>query len=155
NLANYAASIATRLSAGDDPAGLSFGFVSAISTDLGNTSIFTPLVSGGSIRLISAQASLASDLLARELAGEQLDVLKIAPSHLRVLLAGGAGNVLPRRWLIVGGEALSWELVEQIRSQSPSCQILNHYGPTETTIGCTTYPVDDQPRPDSRTVPIG
>ena len=56
---------------------------------------------------------------------------------------------------MVGGEALSWELVEQIRSQSPSCEILNHYGPTETTVGCTTYLVDDQRRPGTLTVPIG
>ncbi len=155
NLASYAASIAARLSAEDDPAGLVFGVVSAISTDLGNTSIFTPLVSGGAIRLIGAEASMDGELLAAELAGEQLDVLKVAPSHLRALLAAGAVGVLPRRWLVVGGEALSWELVEQIRSQSPSCEILNHYGPTETTVGCATYLVDDRPRPDSLTVPIG
>jgi amino acid adenylation domain-containing protein len=155
NLANYAASIAARLSVEEHPAGLVFGVVSAISTDLGNTSIFTPLVSGGCVRLIGAEAAMDGELLAAELAGERLDVLKVAPSHLRALLAAGAKDVLPRRWLLVGGEALSWELVEQIRAQSPSCEILNHYGPTETTVGCTAYLVDDQPRSDSLTVPIG
>jgi amino acid adenylation domain-containing protein len=155
NIANYATSIAAQLSAGDDPAGLVFGVVSALSTDLGNTSIFTPLVSGGAIRLISAEASMDGDSLAGELAGERMDVLKVAPSHLRALLTAGAGGVLPRRWLVIGGEALSWELVEEVRSQSPGCRILNHYGPTEATVGCTTYPVGDQPRADSATVPIG
>ena len=153
NLANYATAIAARLSAGEDAHGLVFGVVSAISTDLGNTSIFTPLITGGSIRLISAEASTDGESLAGELAGEHLDVLKIAPSHLRALL--GPDGVLPKRWLLVGGEALSWELVEQIRSQSPSCEILNHYGPTETTVGCATYLLDEQPRPDSLTAPIG
>jgi amino acid adenylation domain-containing protein len=155
NLANYAAAIDARLSAGEDPAGLVFGVVSALSTDLGNTSIFTPLTCGGCVRLIGAEASTDGELLAAELAGQHLDVLKIAPSHLRALLAAGTAEVLPRRWLIVGGEALSWELVEQIRSLSPTCRILNHYGPTETTVGCTTYAVDDRPRVDSATVPIG
>ncbi|HEX5851457.1 MAG TPA: amino acid adenylation domain-containing protein, partial [Solirubrobacteraceae bacterium] len=155
NLATYAASIAARLSAAEDPAGLVFGVVSAISTDLGNTSIFTPLVSGGCIRLIGAEAATDGGLLATELAGEPLDVLKIAPSHLRALLAADADGVLPRRWLVVGGEALTWELVGQIRSRSPDCRILNHYGPTETTVGCATYLLDDQQRPDSLTVPIG
>ncbi|HEV7162122.1 MAG TPA: amino acid adenylation domain-containing protein [Solirubrobacteraceae bacterium] len=153
NLASYATAIAVRLSAGEEAHGLVFGVVSAISTDLGNTSIFTPLITGGSIRLISAEASTDGEYLAGELAGEQLDVLKIAPSHLRALL--GPEGVLPKRWLLIGGEALSWELVEQIRSQSPSCQILNHYGPTETTVGCATYLLGEQPRPDSLTVPIG
>jgi amino acid adenylation domain-containing protein len=155
NLSNYGASIVARLSVGDERAGLVFGVVSAISTDLGNTSIFTPLVSGGSIRLIGAEAAMDGGLLAEELGGEQLDVLKIAPSHLQALLASRADGVLPRRWLVVGGEALSWELVEQIRSQSPTCEILNHYGPTETTVGCTTYLVDDRRRPGTLTVPIG
>jgi amino acid adenylation domain-containing protein len=155
NLSNYGASIAARLSAGDDLEGLVFGVVSAISTDLGNTSIFTPLVSGGSIRLVGAEAAMDGGLLAEELGNGQLDVLKIAPSHLQALLASGADGVLPRRWLVVGGEALSWELVEQIRSQSPACEILNHYGPTETTVGCTTYLVDDRRRPGTLTVPIG
>jgi amino acid adenylation domain-containing protein len=158
NLANYAASIAARLSVGvadEDSAGMVFGVVSAISTDLGNTSIFTPLVCGGCIRLFSSEAAMDGDLLAGELAGERLDVLKVAPSHLRALLGAGTAEVLPQRWLVIGGEALSWELVEQIRSHSPSCEILNHYGPTETTVGCATYLLDDRPRPDSLTVPIG
>jgi amino acid adenylation domain-containing protein len=155
NLAGYVAAIAARLSVQEDPDGLTFGVVSAISTDLGNTSIFTPLVSGGHIRLASGDAAMDGRLLADELAGERLDVLKIAPSHLRALLASEAPEVLPRRWLVLGGEALPWDLVEQIRMQSPSCHILNHYGPTETTVGCATYPVDEQRRADALTVPIG
>jgi amino acid adenylation domain-containing protein len=155
NLANYAASITSRLSVGDHPGGLLFGVVSAISTDLGNTSIFAPLVSGGAIRLITTAGSMDGESFAAELAGERLDVLKITPSHLRALLAAGADGVLPRKWLVTGGEALTWGLVEEVRSQSPDCRILNHYGPTEATVGCTAYPVDDQPRPDSLTVPIG
>jgi amino acid adenylation domain-containing protein len=155
NLANYAESILARLSTGEDRDELVFGVASAISTDLGNTSVFAPLVSGGCIRLIGAEASMDGDLLADELGGEQLDVLKIAPSHLRALLAAGSANALPRRWLVLGGETLSWELVEQIRSLSPNCRILNHYGPTETTVGCLTYPVDEERRADSLSVPIG
>ncbi len=119
NLAGYAAAIAARLSATEDPDGLVFGVVSAISTDLGNTSIFTPLVSGGCIRLIGAEAATDGGLLAAELDGEPLDVLKIAPSHLRALLAANGDGVLPRRWLVVGGEALRWELVEQVESKGP------------------------------------
>jgi amino acid adenylation domain-containing protein len=155
NLANYAASIVARLSEQENPAGLTFGLISAIGTDLGNTSIFAPLACGGCIRLIAPEVSTDGDLLAGELAGQPLDVLKIAPSHLRALTAAGNRDALPRRWLIVGGEALSWELVEQVRALSADCRILNHYGPTETTVGCATYPVDRRRRPDSLTVPVG
>ncbi len=156
NLANYAASIAQRLRAGDAPLeGLRYGVVSAISTDLGNTSIFAPLVTGGCVRLISAGASMDGDALAAELDGQRLDVIKITPSHLRALLAGDAAAALPRRWLVLGGEALSWDLIDAVAEHAPECRILNHYGPTETTVGCCTYLVDGDRRGDSLTVPIG
>ena len=155
NLSNYGASIAARLSVGDDPRGSCSASCPRSAPTLETRRSSPPLVSGGSIRLIGAEAAMDGGLLAEELGGDQLDVLKIAPSHLQALLASRADGVLPRRWLVVGGEALSWELVEQIRSQSPTCEILNHYGPTETTVGCTTYLVDDRRRPGTLTVPIG
>jgi amino acid adenylation domain-containing protein len=156
NLANYSAELARRLAGEDpEPAGLRFGVVSAISTDLGNTCIFPPLVSGGAIQLISPGAAMDSASMAGELGGERLDVLKITPSHLRALLSGeDAGAVLPRRWLVLGGEALSWELVDQVRGLAPECRIMNHYGPTETTVGACAYEVGAV-RSDSATVPIG
>ena len=157
NLANYARSIVSLLAADGRPAhGLRFGVVSAISTDLGNTGIFPPLVSGGCVHLTSAVASMNAEALAGEVAGTPLDAMKITPSHLRALLAdGSAAGLLPRQWLILGGEALSWDLVAQVRAQAPGCRILNHYGPTETTVGACAYPVGDERRVDATTVPIG
>ena len=91
------------------------------------------------------------------LRGEPVDYLKIVPSHLGALLsASRPERILPRRCLVLGGEASSWELIERVRALAPSCEILNHYGPTEATIGATTFPIPEtlrQPRP--RTVPIG
>ncbi len=57
------------------------------------------------------------ELLAEELAGapdRRAEDRSLAPARP----ARGAENaaVLPRRWLIVGGEALSWELVDQVRA---------------------------------------
>jgi amino acid adenylation domain-containing protein len=154
NLSNYATHIAALLGDGDGLA-LRYGVASAISTDLGNTSIFPPLISGGSVQLISPDASMDGEAFAAELTPGPLDVLKITPSHLQALLAGaGSEQVLPRTRLVVGGEALSWELVEQISAIAPECRILNHYGPTEATIGCCAYPVEGV-RGDAGTVPIG
>ncbi len=74
-------------------------------------------------------------------AATPIDVLKIAPSHLRTLLAAGNPSlILPRHYLVVGGERLTWEMVEQIKRES-GCGILNHYSPTETTIGALTFDV--------------
>jgi amino acid adenylation domain-containing protein len=152
NLANYAASIVDLLAASGQ--GLRFGVVSAISTDLGNTCIFPPLISGGCVKLISPEASMDADAMGAELGEEPLDVLKVTPSHLRALISSESPAVLPRGWLLLGGEALSWDLVQRIRSLAPECRIVNHYGPTETTVGCCVYEVEER-REDCATVPIG
>ena len=62
--------------------------------------------------------------------------------------------MLPRRWLVVGGEALSWDLVARVRELG-ECRILNHYGPTETTVGSCTFFVEGEQATVTATVPIG
>jgi amino acid adenylation domain-containing protein len=140
NLANYAADIARRVGAEEEP--LSFGLVSSVSTDLGNTSVFGALCSGGTLVLVSPAAAGDPGALAVLMQATPLDVLKITPSHLGALLAAGDPRVLPRRWLVLGGERAGWDLIERVRGLS-DCAILNHYGPTETTVGSCTFTVGD------------
>ncbi len=153
NLVNYATFIAGALGADREP--LSFGLVTSISTDLGNTSVFGALCSGGTLVLLSPTAVADGAVMARELERSPIDVLKVTPSHIGALLAGGADGVLPRRCLVLGGERAPWDLVARVREIS-EVPILNHYGPTEATIGCCTFPVGDGPGPfQPATVPIG
>ncbi len=158
NLANYTAHMLAQLELDGEHYvdGPQAAVLSSISTDLGNTTIFPTLAAGGCLHLISPEASMDPDAFAAQTRDHPLDLLKITPSHLRALLSGTGDGVLPHRWLILGGEALPWELVQQIASLKPSCRIINHYGPTETTIGCCTFELDQHaPREDAATVPIG
>ncbi len=153
NVVNYATDIIRQLGAGAEP--LSFGAVTSISTDLGNTSVFGALCSGGTLVLFSPVAAADAAAFAAQARRTPIDVLKITPSHLGALIAGGDGEVLPRRRLVIGGERATWDLVERVRALS-DVPILNHYGPTEATIGCCTFEVGDEAqeyRPV--TVPIG
>ena len=153
NLVNYATDIARQLGADAEP--LTFGVVTSISTDLGNTSVYGALCSGGTLVLVSPMAAADPAATARLLQRTPVDVLKITPSHVSALLAGGDGGVLPRRWLVIGGERAPWDLIGRVRAAS-DCRILNHYGPTETTIGCCSYAVGDRAeRYEPATVPIG
>src|SRR4029077_14366736 len=115
-LVNYALALIEKLGAHGSESGLSFAAVSAISTDLGNTAIFSALLSGGTLHLISPAASLDGAEYAAYAAEHPIEVLKITPSHLTGLLAGAEPrSVLPNRWLVLGGEAASWELVDKLR----------------------------------------
>ncbi len=154
NLVNYAQFILRRLRV-DGP--LQFATVSTISADLGNTCIFPALISGGCLQVIGYDVAMEGNLFSQYIARHPIDVLKIVPSHLRALLASNdGGNVLPAKYLILGGEALSWDLVERITQLDHTCRIINHYGPTETTVGSLTFSIDDNySSPYSLTVPIG
>jgi len=152
NLANYTADIIRRLGAASEP--LVFGMVTAISTDLGNTAFYPALCSGGTLALIRPEVAADVAAFADQVAEAPLDVLKITPSHLRALLRANDPGILPRAWLILGGERLSWDLVDTVRSLS-RCRILNHYGPTETTVGSCTMLVGGPGPYGPATVPIG
>jgi amino acid adenylation domain-containing protein len=155
NLADYVAAISDRLGLADSEP-LSFGVVTTMSTDLGNTSVFPALATGGRLELVPVDVAMDGAAFADYAAEHRIDVLKITPSHLGALLTGGQRGVLPHRWLILGGEAAPWALVEQVRELG-SCAVLNHYGPTETTIGSLTYEVGarDGAASPAATVPIG
>ena len=152
-LVNYLHGILARL---DVPPGASFATVSTLAADLGNTAIFSALCTGGCLHVISQERATSPEAFIDYCESHRIDCLKIVPSHLNALLtASQPEKLLPRKYLILGGEALSWQLVEKIREYAPSCQILNHYGPTETTVGVLTYPVQERMRDQSETVPIG
>ena len=57
---------------------------------------------------------------------------------MALLNSGGGREVLPRKYLIMDGEAFAYSLLEKIAEAGASCEVLNHYGPTETTAGSLT-----------------
>ncbi|PIG93644.1 non-ribosomal peptide synthetase [Gloeocapsopsis sp. IPPAS B-1203] len=152
-LLNYVCGILERLSL---PAGASFATVSTFAADLGNTAVFSALCSGGCLHIVAQHRTTDSKLLADYFQRHPVDCLKIVPSHLAVLLGDDAKSILPLQRLILGGEAASWSLIEQIRQLSPHCHIINHYGPTETTVGVMTYAIsNEQTIYTTETVPLG
>jgi len=158
NLVNYVNFIQRRLELEKEPEGWHFATVSTLSADLGNTCIFPALASGGCLDVISEEVALDSARLSRHCRQHPVDVLKIVPSHLEALLGSSEGaGLLPRKYLILGGEALTMRLVQRIRDLGGDCEIGNHYGPTETTVESVVLRLSDYAEPKGReqTVPIG
>ena len=153
-LVNYVNAIWEQL---ELAAGSTFATVSTIAADLGNTVLFPPLLKRGTLHLISEERATSPDALADYCHRHAIDCLKIVPSHLSALLsAANPADLLPRKRLVLGGEACRWGLIEKIQSLGPDCLVLNHYGPTEATVGVTTYRVDQgEHEPISEIVPLG
>ena len=103
----------------------SFATVSTFAADLGNTVIFPALCGRVCLHIISQDRATDPKALAEYFRQQAIDCLKIVPSHLKAFLAQTA-SILPRQRLILGGEALSWELVEKVWEYAPDCLILNH-----------------------------
>jgi amino acid adenylation domain-containing protein len=158
-LVNYVRGVAQRLDLDLDldlPAGASYAHVSTFSADLGNTVLFPPLCLGGTLHVIAQDLTIDPDALGAYFAREGIDCLKIVPSHLSALLSGAhPERALPRRLLVLGGEASSWELIERIEKLAPDLRILNHYGPTETTVGVLTHAVQRGRHAAATNVPLG
>lgn len=154
-VSNYVQDMCQRLASGG---GLHFATVSTLAADLGNTAIFCSLATGGCLHVLPYAVVTSSESFARYTDEHPIDILKIVPSHLSALLAGGQGQrMLPRKYLILGGEALSWELIEQLQAAGCACKVLNHYGPTEATIGVLVNELSTLARSREETinVPLG
>jgi iturin family lipopeptide synthetase A len=154
NIVNYVNGITERLRL--EP-GMRHATVTTIAADLGNTVIFPALTSGGCLHVISQERAESQAMLADYFDRERIDVLKIVPSHLAALQSGsGAERVMPKRRLVLGGEASRLDWIARLRALSPNCEIYNHYGPTETTVGALTYHVGPElPNTPSGTLPLG
>lgn len=117
-------------------AGASWALVSSSVADLGNTAIYLALTGGGWLLTVPPEVAVDPEACAELLAGHRPDALKIVPPHLEALLtAPSPERLLPRSTLVLGGERLTWKLVEEVTALAPECRVINHYGPTETTVG--------------------
>ncbi|MEJ2900862.1 amino acid adenylation domain-containing protein [Pedobacter panaciterrae] len=119
----------------------SFALGSTIATDLGNTILFNSLISGGELHLFAKDRFNNPEYIHQYFNNYNIDCLKIVPSHWRFLRHQG-NLLLPSKLLMFGGESLPGEYIKEIRRTNSECVVVNHYGPTETTIGKLIHVVD-------------
>jgi nonribosomal peptide synthetase DhbF len=117
--------------------------------------IFATLTSGAVLVIAHPEGGYDPAYLVDLLHAEAVTVAHFVPSILALI----AGN--PRlstcdsiRLLLVGGEAFSANLYEQVATTLPAAIIYNQYGPTEASIDATAYRCASQ-RINGDRVPIG
>ncbi len=149
NLANYI-TWASRVYGGDEP--VSFPLYTSPGFDLTVTSLFAPLVSGGSVVVYGDDDP--QDLSVLEVfEDDRVDVVKLTPSHL-ALLQPEHFTTRRIRTLILGGEELRTDQARMVHEASGgNVAVFNEYGPTEATVGCMIHHFD--PAEDLTVVPIG
>lgn len=135
----YARALLSRL---DLPGPQVFAIATSFAADLGYTSVAGAVASGGTLNVVDAATARDPADFIDWMTRHPADVLKIVPTHLAALMAHPeAAALLPRRALVCGGDVLTFGLVEKLRALRPELRLFNHYGPTETTIGCAMVEV--------------
>ncbi|AWZ16328.1 non-ribosomal peptide synthetase/MFS transporter [Streptomyces sp. ICC1] len=133
---NYLAGAGERLRI--EP-GASFGLLQSLAFDFSMTMLYLALTTGGRVHLLPRR--IAGVELAAEIERAGIDHLKMTPSHLAALTADAPiEQLLPRRTLVLGGEASTWSWAAGIAALG-RCAVFNHYGPTEATVGITVHEV--------------
>ncbi|MGV9775579.1 amino acid adenylation domain-containing protein [Streptosporangium sp. NPDC003464] len=132
---NYLAGVRERFEV--EPAAV-YTLLQSLSFDFGVTIFYLSLMTGGELHLADPQSPV------EELAGQlgRTDYLKMTPSHLASLLADpdvtDPAELLPRKLLVLGGEASRWSWARELSAHTT---VVNHYGPTEATVGISTHAV--------------
>ncbi|MBZ5490665.1 MAG: amino acid adenylation domain-containing protein [Acidobacteriia bacterium] len=115
---------------------------------------YAPLMSGSCLVLLRPGGQQDREYLLKCIRENKVTVLQLVPSQLRMLLeADGLEQCTSLRRVFCGGEDLQTDLVLQLRSRLPQCQLYNLYGPTEATIDSTWSLCDA--RTDVSTAAIG
>lgn len=149
-LANYTAWATRRLGVDADTR---FAVFSSLAFDLSNTALYLSTLAGGSVVMVPDEPNHLS--LRAMLESSGANALKLTPSHLDLI---GRLDLHPSgfRLLVVGGEQLRPAVVERAREQfGAECRVVNHYGPTEATIGCVANVYDSASHGSASVVPIG
>ena len=79
-LVNYATALVEQLQPSQ---GAGFALMSTIAADLGNTMLYPSLIAGGRLHIISQERAWDAEGLSEYFGREQIDYLKIVPSHLK------------------------------------------------------------------------
>jgi iturin family lipopeptide synthetase A len=116
--------------------------LTTISFDIFVLETILPLLQGLKIVLANAADQKDPVALGELISGQQVDLVQITPTHLRLLLTGSDDkNVLKNvKVLMVGGEAFPMDLLKEVRKMYGG-DIFNMYGPTETTVWSTIQDV--------------
>jgi amino acid adenylation domain-containing protein len=119
------------------------------------TTLYGPLLTGRALTLLSPGEEI--DQLVSWTLAQRYTLIKMTPSHLKLVnlrLEAAKDVAAPTETLMLGGEALVVSDVRFWQQRFPEVRLINHFGPTEATVGCAAFeiPLLDE---DAASVAIG
>ena len=150
-LSNYCAWAAREYGLDHPDGALVFG---SIAVDMTITAFLAPLTSGGTVRLLPDSMNI--NQVAQALSGpESFALFKTTPSVMRAILKLMETPATAVKSIVVGGEALFGQDLDEIRGTFGTSRVFNEYGPTETVVGSVAFEATDWHGAAHEPVPIG
>ncbi|TNE54077.1 MAG: amino acid adenylation domain-containing protein, partial [Bacteroidetes bacterium] len=121
--------------------------LSSYAFDLGYTSLFGMLLNGACLHWLSEEDRKEPSTIVSYLAQQGISFLKTSPSQLNTLIHTSNASLLAQakklKQVFVGGEMIRAEDLLHFKELCPQVRFVNHYGPTEATIGCIATDIED------------
>ncbi|HEV7922516.1 MAG TPA: amino acid adenylation domain-containing protein [Thermoanaerobaculia bacterium] len=119
--------------------------------DITVPSLYLPLLRGGRVTLTTP----GEELLELASAIDRPYLVRMTPMHAAGLLPLLATSNQQPATFVIGGEQFPLALARQLQQRFPDARIYNHYGPTETVVGCAMYDVTANLQTAGERLPIG
>ncbi len=128
--------------------------IAPISFDASTFEIWGALLHGG-LCVIFKESIPTAKTLGDEINKHDITVLWLTAALFNSIIDENAVALSGIRQLLIGGEALSVAHVHRALSRLPLTQIINGYGPTESTTFTCCYPIPRQLKRNIESIPIG
>ena len=144
SLVNYCSSIIKKASISQED---ETALLSSYAYDLGYTSVFTALLSGATLNIFSEDSYRDPKKLVVHLE-KGITYIKITPSLFNIIVnCRNIKRIFENsrlRLIVLGGESINIKDIKQfhLMDKENKINIMNHYGPTESTVGCVAEMID-------------
>lgn len=136
--------------------GLDSLLVTSVAFDISVPSLYLPLLTGACVALLPPGDVLEELALALFDPACPAYLLRMTPMHAKGMLhLSRKATSTAAHVFVIGGETLPVGLAKALQLRFPQSQIYNHFGPTETVVGCCYFDVSAHLAELSSVVPIG
>jgi amino acid adenylation domain-containing protein/FkbH-like protein len=131
--------------------------LSSYAFDLGYTSLWGTLLNGGCLHLVPRDLVKKPEALISYIAERRISFIKTTPSLFHLIARAANADELRDSALhlvLLGGEEIQVEDLEAFIRLKPDVTLVNHYGPTEATIGAIAHRINTAQLSSYRARPV-
>ncbi|RCX18754.1 amino acid adenylation domain-containing protein [Anaerobacterium chartisolvens] len=130
----------------------------AYTFDVSVTELFGWFMGEGSLLILEPGGEMNTDLILNEIEKHRITHINFVPSMFRLFLEvfdkeSNIKRLNPLKWIFIGGEAVTPDIVHKFNSLKTGVRLENVYGPTECSIWASTCSLNDSTH--AANVPIG